>query len=212
MKKKLTKTLALTAAVIIFVGLVIEFRARREFGQGEDALRSGKVDEAVKHFARSLNWYIPFGTAENAAESLTDLGLGLVLEGKNREAANALALARGGLYAARSFYTPRKDIIARVEPVLAKLRARERLGDGAEVEKLARQAMVYLEKMQAPDRPELAPSLAAVLGFFLWFGAVLGLIFRGFGQEGLLSINRSWVWAVLWAAGFSIWIWGMKWS
>ncbi|MFH1139174.1 MAG: hypothetical protein V1816_24090 [Pseudomonadota bacterium] len=212
MKNALVKAVAVILAVLFFMGAVVELRAREETRLAREAQQRGQDDEAIKHFSRALNWYLPLGTAEKAAEALVELGLARAGQGRFESAAKALALARGGLYGAASFYVPRRDLIARVEPVLAELTARAKLGPEAKAEDLQKQARVYLELYQKPSRPGLAPSLAAIFGFALWVGALLRFIFSGFGRGESYPRARAWLWSAPWAVGFTLWLWGMKWA
>ncbi|MBU2546862.1 MAG: hypothetical protein KKB20_00500 [Proteobacteria bacterium] len=199
--------IGLAAALAVLAG-VMEMRAREELARARQARDGSETDLALKHYSRALNWYVPGGAAETAAEDLLELGLARDRAGRAREATLALMRMRSGLYGARSFYLPRRDLIERAEPVLARLRAREKLGPEATEADTARQARVYLDLMRAPGRPAFWPALAASAGFLIWVVSALGFIFRFFGRE-----NRvAWPWAAVWAAGFVLWLWGMKWA
>lgn len=210
-RSRLIQALAGLAAALVILAGVLELRARDELGLARKARSRSDQAEALKHYSRSLNWYVPFGAAETAAEELLDLGLTWEKQGRDKEAALALSRMRSGLYGARSFYTPRPDLISRAEPVLAGLRARAKLGPQAKDSDLDRQAKEYLDLMQRPARPGLGPAAGAVGGFFMWVIAAFVFIARFFKAEAG-GWTRAWPWAAVWAAGFIIWLWGMKWA
>ena len=192
--------------LVILAGL-IEYRARNELAQAREARAGHQVAEAIKHYSRGLIWYLPSGAAETAAEELLDLGLTLEKQGHDQEAARALSLMRAGLYGARGLYLPRRDLIERAEPVLARLRAKAKLGPKASEDDIQRQAGVYLDLMRRPARPGVGPGLAATGGFILWATAVLAFIAVYFGKGG--GIKKAWPWTALAAIGIFFWIWGM---
>ena len=201
---------AVLAAVVFLMGMM-EYRAGRETALARAAAAQGADEEAAKHYTRALNWYVPFGSAETAAEEMLALGLARDQEGRSGEAILYLSRMRSGLYGARSLFTPRPDLIARAEPVLARLRAVQKLGPDAEPSELQAKTDQYLEIMRRPSRPATLPALAAVGGFFLWAAAGLWFIFSffSFKKRGWLS---GWLPAALFALGFAAWIWGMIWA
>lgn len=198
-------------AVLVFLAVLIEVRARSELGLARKAAARSDVRTAMKHYARSLNWYLPFGSAETAAEELLALGLKLASDGRETEAAIALSRMRSGLYGARSLFTPRRDLIAEAEPHLAGLRARARLGGSAAPAELDKKTAEYLAIYRRPARPGTGPALAAVGGFAVWVAAVLVFIGVYYRREREKP-RGAWIWAAVWAAGFILWLWGMKWA
>ena len=211
-RKRVVGILAGFLAVLLALAGMMEYRARVERGLALEALERRDSDGALRHYSRALNWYVPFGTAETAAEELLEMGLKWDKEGRDNEAVLALSRMRSGLYGARSLYTPRRDLISRAEPVLARLRAKAKLGAQAPASDLVRQARIYLDLMQRPARPALGPALAAAGGFLIWVISALVFIARFFSGNGGGSWPRAWPWAAVWAAGFSLWLWGMKWA
>lgn len=209
--KRILTGISIVVLFAAFLAGVIEYRARVEYGKASAALEKGDVDKAVKHFDRSLVWYVPFGTAERAAEELMKIGLDMKSRGKEKDARIVLSRMRSGLYGARSFYTPRMDLIRAVEPDIAELLAREKLGPDADETRIKEQADEYLALLQKPARPELAPAFAASGGFFLWVAAAFGFIFTFF-KDDANSWKKAWPWTLVWGAGFIIWLWGMKWA
>jgi len=200
--------LVVVVAVLI---VMVEARAREELAMAQKAVARADYSEALKHYSRCLSWYLPGGTAENAAGELFKTGLALARQGRDREAGLALDRMRSGLSGARSLFTPRLDLVVKAEPVLARLRAREKLGPKASPSALKNQARVYLEIMRRPSRPAIGPALAATSGFLLWVAAALAFVFAFFRTKGR-TWSRAWPWVVIWAAGFSLWLWGLKWA
>jgi hypothetical protein len=193
----------LIAAVAAGLAGLVEFRARGELSLAREAVRRQEVSGALRHYARALSWYVPWGSAETAAAELLELGLRLKAEGRYEPAFLAFSRMRAGLYGARGLYTPRPDLIARAEPPLAELMARRKLGPEASASDLQVQSRRYLDLLARPAKPNLAPGLAAAGGFLLWVGAVLVFVVR-FSRGG-----RRLPWLLLWAAGFALWLWGL---
>lgn len=209
--RRIIKIAAGLVLVLVVLIVMVEARARMELALAQKAAARADYSGALKHYSRCLNWYLPGGTAETAAEELLETGLARARQGRDHEAALALDRMRSGLYGARSLFTPRLDLIAKAEPVLAQLRAREKLGPQASPSALDGQARVYLEIMRRPSRPAIGPALAATSGFLLWVGAALAFVFAFFRTKGR-TWSRIWPWVVIWAAGFSLWLWGLKWA
>ena len=199
----------LVAAVLLTA--MVEVRARTELSVARGLLAEGRLDEAVKHYGRCLNWYVPFGGAETAAQEMLDLGLNWLKEGRLKEAGLILSRMRSGLYGDRSFFTPRPDLIARAEPELARLRALDKLGPGADSTELEKQAAVYLKLMQRPSRPGTGPALAAAGGFIWWVTALLFFVAGFFGGDQRRR-GRAWLFGIAALAGYAVWLWGMMWA
>jgi len=206
----LSLLLALLAALTALT-VIIELRAGQELRSAEQALARNDTAGAVKHYGRCLNWYVPWGRAETAAERLLALGRSLAGQGREAEAVQALTRMRSGLYGARSLFTPRSDLIAEAEPLLARLRARQKLGPTASPAAVSKQAEIYLDLMRRPARPETGAAAAAAGGFFLWVLSTFFFIKRFFFQEQR-SWARAWPWILVWAGGFGLWLWGMTWA
>ncbi|MBW1711057.1 MAG: hypothetical protein JRG97_14160 [Deltaproteobacteria bacterium] len=208
-KKFLYYFVLVLAALLVMAG-VLEYRARSEVNLARKALDRSEFNESLKHYSRALNWYVPFGAAETAAREMLDLGLKLKSQGRDDDARLTLSRLRSGLYGARSIYTPRVDLIKRAEPHLAELMARAKLGEGAKKPSLEATTRTYLDLFARPSRPQTGPALAAAGGFLIWISGALVFIIRfssfkrGWGQ--------AWPWALVWAAGFIIWLWGLKWA
>jgi len=197
---------ALTALTVI-----IERRAGQELRSAEQALARNDTSGAIKHYGRCLNWYVPWGSAETAAERFLALGRSLAGQGREAEAVQALTRMRSGLYGARSLFTPRPDLIAQAEPLLAQLRARQKIGPDASPDAVSKQAAVYLDLMRRPARPETGAAAAAAGGFFIWVLSTFFFIKRFFFQDQR-SWGRAWPWVLVWAGGFGLWLWGMTWA
>lgn len=203
------KILCLLLPTILVLVLMTEWRSREQIGLAHQAVEELKTDLALKHYARAMNWYLPFGTAETAAEELYKLGTTWAKQGRNREAALALSRLRSGLYGARSFYTPRKDLIAKAEPLLARLRAQSKPDAGSSSESLEKRTTRYLSYLQKPIRPSTPAGLAASFGFLLWVAGVIALIFRFFGQAKTRSDPGIYICGGATLIGLVLWMLGM---
>jgi hypothetical protein len=144
-------------AVVIALAIMMETRARNELALAR-AASAGNIDLALKHYSRCLTWYVPFGTAETAAEELLALGEKWSEAGRIRDAYLAIIRMRSGLYGARWLIVPRQDLLDRAEPLLARLQAQRKLGEAAEkdqIEALSKNTLpcCKLRRGRPPDRP-----------------------------------------------------------
>jgi hypothetical protein len=157
-----------------------------------------------------MAWYLPWGTAETAAEELLTLAVEWDKKGEAWNAELALHRMRAGLYGARSFYIPRKDLIDQADPLLAKLMARRKLGPGASEADVAKQAEAHLAILREPPRPNVIAAAAASFGFLGWIAAVFLFIWARFGEHP--NLRRQWIFSAIWAVCFIIWLWGLKYA
>ena len=146
-------------ALLILTG-ALEYRAGSELKQARDWVNDSDLNQALTHYSRALNWYVPFGSAGKAARELLALGLELKARGDTVHARLALSRLRSGLYGSRSLYTPQHGIIQQAEPHLAELMALAKLSPEAEPSALKAQTRAYLDLLTQPARPATGPSLA----------------------------------------------------
>ncbi|MEE9555836.1 MAG: hypothetical protein V3V76_01145 [Candidatus Adiutricales bacterium] len=199
---------------LIILAVAVEYRAGSELKQARDYVNGSAINQALTHYSRALNWYVPFGSAGKAADELLALGLELKAQGRSAEARLALSRLRAGLYGSRSIFTPRRGIIKQAEPHLAELMALDKLGAKAEPSALKSQTKTYLDLLSKPARPSTGPALAAAGGFLIWTAAVLLFIFRSRaewipGKDTRLQIL---ILASVCGLGFFIWLAGMIWA
>lgn len=195
--------------LLVLIGL-IEYRARSEIRLARESLDQADLGGALKHYSRSLNWYVPWGAAETAAEDLFALGNRLIREGRENDGFKALSRMRAGLYGARSLYVPRMDLIVRAEPVMAELLAQKSSDTPVPPAVIQERSEDYLQLMRQSPRPGVGPAAAATGGFLFWVAAVL-IFIRRFFSGGGGNWRRGAPWAMLAAVGFTLWIWGMAW-
>jgi hypothetical protein len=197
-------------AVVIALAIMMETRARNELALAR-AASAGNIDLALKHYSRCLTWYVPFGTAETAAEELLALGEKWSEAGRIRDAYLAIIRMRSGLYGARWLIVPRQDLLDRAEPLLARLQAQRKLGEAAEKDQIEALSKKHLALLQAPPRPSTGSALAVTLGFLAWITGGLWFISKRYGRE-LRPWRELLPSALLFAAGYVVWLWGMMWA
>ena len=208
-QKKILAAVLISAAVLFgATATLLEFRARAELDLARVAASKPDIERALKHYRRALNWYVPGGTWNRAAEDLLVLAEKLKAEGRDEQALLALSRLRSGLYGARSFYTPRADLLDRINPMIALWRAEAKLGKDADPAELGKLSAEYLNLLTAPLRPETGPALATVFGFIAWVAGCFWFIFLFFDpvRGGFI---RAWPSYLPMAAGFVFWIAGM---
>lgn len=202
---------------IAWAGLM-EFRAKDELTQARQALAKEDQDyeKAVRHYFRALNWYSPVGSSQTAANEFLALSLKLEEQGNRQAAFDALTKLRSALYAARSFYQPRRDILETVDPLLAWSLAEQAVGydrPGRSLDFLAKAAF-YQHIYSSPSLPREIWALAVEVGFWLWVSGVLIFIFWVFNSEAAAltlkaRLARAWYAPAIFGAGYFLWVLGL---
>ena len=200
----------LVFTLFLFVVVLLEYRSQNEISLARESLAKKDTEQTLRHYSRSMAWYLPWGTAETAAEELLALAKEWDAKGEAWHAELALHRMRAGLYGARSFYIPRKDLIDQADPILARLMAKRKLGPNAADTEIAKQTEAMLKILQEPPRPNVVPAAAASFGFLGWIAAVFFFIWARFGEHP--NVRRQWIWSGIWALCFIIWLWGLKYA
>lgn len=194
----------------LMIGLKVFLSARSEFIAGETARAKGDDREAITHYERAMLWYLPVGGyVEPAAEALWEVGLRL--EGKDRQTAlEAFRSLRSGFYAARSFYTPGREWIARSNQKIASLMAQappySEADKKATPEQRAADALAVLE---TPMRPDAGWSIVLEVGFLGWVSGVLLFIATGFTAENRVIPKRGLLLGLWIVFFYALWVVGM---
>lgn len=199
--------------ILIFFSMIylkVFLSSRAEFRTAEAALAKGNDREAIIHYERAILWYLPIGGyVEPSAEALWKLAT--ALEEKDKELAlEAFRSLRSGFYAARSFYTPGKEWIARSDQKIASLMAQELPYSEADkkktVEQRTEEALAILKR---PLKPHTGWSIVLEIGFWGWVAGVLLFIMTGFNAENRVIPKRGLLlggWIVFF---YALWIVGM---
>ncbi|MDR3153638.1 MAG: hypothetical protein LBW85_05030 [Deltaproteobacteria bacterium] len=198
---------------LAFLAVFMEVKASRELSLADALAARGLSADAAVHYFRSLNWYSPLGSSQNAAGRLAALGDSLEAAGDREGACLAFLRLRSALCAARSFYMPRRDLLELANGRIADCLARERLGPAAAPEDLRRERGRFLAIYSAAPVMNEGWYLAAAGGFLIWtLGGVLA-VFRFFKAEPSLPFTRRLHAArapsICFAAGYALWILGM---
>ncbi|WDT76238.1 MAG: hypothetical protein MPW16_03280 [Candidatus Manganitrophus sp.] len=199
--------------ILIFFSMIylkVFLSSRAEFRTAEAALAKGNDREAIIHYERAILWYLPIGGyVEPSAEALWKLAT--ALEEKDKKLAlEAFRSLRSGFYAARSFYTPGKEWIARSDQKIASLMAQELPYSEADkkktVEQRTEEALAILKR---PLKPHTGWSIVLEIGFWGWVAGVLLFIMTGFNVENRVIPKRGLLlggWIVFF---YALWIVGM---
>lgn len=199
--------------ILIFFSMIylkVFLSSRAEFRTAEAALAKGNDREAIIHYERAILWYLPIGGyVEPSAEALWKLAT--ALEEKDKKLAlEAFRSLRSGFYAARSFYTPGKEWIARSDQKIASLMAQELPYSEADkkktVEQRTEEALAILKR---PLKPHKGWSIVLEIGFWGWVAGALLFIMTGFNAENRVIPKRGLLlggWIVFF---YALWIVGM---
>jgi hypothetical protein len=181
-----------------------------EFSAGKAALSARDPRGAVIHFDRALQLYLPWGGASDpAAKELLRIAEEFEARGEKRSALETYRTVRGGLYGARSFYTPHREWISLCDEKIARLMSK--LPPETEKEKGQTEEERYhdaLALMAPPTRPRLTGSLAAVVGLLGWVGGTLGLIWSGLDRRSGMG-RRLLFWGGITLIFYLCWVLGL---
>lgn len=199
--------------ILLFFSMIylkVFLSSRAEFRTAEAALAKGNDREAIIHYERAILWYLPIGGyVEPSAEALWKLAT--ALEEKDKKLAlEAFRSLRSGFYAARSFYTPGKEWIARSDQKIAALMAQEPPYSEADKKKTVEQRTEEaLGILKRPLKPHTGWSIVLEIGFWGWVAGVLLFIMTGFNAENRVIPKRGLLlggWIVFF---YALWIVGM---
>lgn len=214
-KRKLTIILVLFF-LFTLVGMVYR-RSASEYNTALGLQRSGREIEALDHYDRALRWYLPFNYhARRALEAIWEIGENRAREGKTDLALEAYRNLRGGIQGTRSFYTPYRGWLLRVNEKIADMEASleqtSRLSTEAGPEKgvsLEESRRAALDRLNMDHAPSVGWSIVTEVGFVGWVfcAAFLALTMNiGAGDE---RKRKALKWGLLLTVFFAFWLTGM---
>jgi len=196
---------AFVAITLILIWGRTYWGSAENYQAGIKHLEAQDYIKAITFFDRSLHWYTPLNPyIEKSVRHLWEIGLQAEQRGDVRLALIAIRTIRQGFYAARSFYTPGKEWIARCNIKIASLTAKE-----IEERQTGGKAHALPDKSKDTE-PDIFWTLVLEIGFLGWIGAVIGFLAHGLTGEALRLRARP---AIFWGTAviifFSLWIVGM---
>ncbi|MCH8157644.1 MAG: hypothetical protein IID18_07845 [Nitrospinae bacterium] len=204
----------ITAAVLaLAIGTLgkVYWNASSELKQGADAFAQNEYAEAVTHYERSIQWFLPgTGLQDRAAEGFWKTAEHYEKAGEVQNAIDAYRLLRSAFYSTRSFYTPGSDWIVRCNEKIADLTSRLPASAPAEKNKSFEQRKAEaLSILNAPAPPHTGWAFLGVTAFFGWIACAALFIFKGMTRSGGLQTRPG----IFWGSGFlifySLWVLGM---
>ena len=121
------KTIAVNIAAIAVIAIILIwgttwYRQWSQFNKGEKALAAGDYIAAIADYESAIHMYTPGSSlVERSAERLWGIGEGFERSGDQDRALIAFRSLRSSFYAARGFYTPGKEWIARCDAKIGAL-------------------------------------------------------------------------------------------
>lgn len=196
--------LAVIIVAVSFVWLKAFWSSRASFNAGQKYLQSGKHVKAITFFDRSLHWYAPLNPYPfKSAARLWHIGLIAQKSGDIKTALMAVRTIRRGMYAARSFYTPGKDWIARCDSKIASLMAKKPSGPDKDT------TTPPADKKSA--EPRVFWTLVLQVGFFGWILSVCGFLTQALRDPSAarLKSKPAIAWGILFVFFYFLWVIGM---
>jgi hypothetical protein len=207
------KIAALAGVVLLFVVVFMEIKAGRELDLAREFVPRS-AETAIRHYFQALNWYAPWGSSQTAADELLELATKYQKEGQKELAYEAFLRLRGAIHAARSFYTPRRDILAVANVFLANNLADKKLSFTDQKVNREELYSYYLGIYSAEVNFSEFFALIVVISFFGWIYFFIKFLFSFFGDKELWPIKRkivnSKIIIGLFLACYLAWILSMK--
>ncbi|NIQ02694.1 MAG: hypothetical protein GWM98_22000 [Nitrospinaceae bacterium] len=197
-------------AVIVSTGGKIAWNAYDEWDRAE-SLAASQPAQALEHYERVIHWHVPFlPLSHRAAERMWAQAERYEAAGDPENAINTYRVLRGAFYAARSFYTPGKEWIARCNEKIAGLMASRPAYSQEEQGKSVEQRKAeYLALLSEEKPPYPAWALLTEVGFFGWVACAFLFILQGFNPAGGFQTRLALRWAAGWGMFYGLWIWGL---
>lgn len=200
---------------LLFFSLIVLkvfISSRSEYQRAEAAIAKADPLTALTHYERAILWYLPIGGyVEPSASAIWQIATDLESQGEKKDALNAYRSLRSAFIAARSFYTPGLDWIARSEEKIAVLMAAETVYSEADRKKsLEQKTAEALAILRRPMKPNTFWSIMVVVGFLGWASGTLMFIWKAF-REGTTKIRLKpgILWGSVVVVFYALWIIGM---
>jgi hypothetical protein len=189
----------------------IYFNAKNELKLAEDFISKDNPEDAVTHYVRSIQWFVPgLNLQEMAAQGLWDVALKYEAQNDSDNALTAYRLLRGAFYSVRSFYTPGKTWILRCNEKIAFLMAKQPATSESEKAKTFEERLAANWKLltdEKPPRPLWA--MLAICGFFGWIGSALLFIMNAMTKSGGVRKRPALVWSLSFLLFYGLWMLGL---
>lgn len=199
------------AVLILCTLMKIFINASEELQKAEQFLAENKVEEAVTHYERAIEWFIPWMDGpEKAAQGLWKIA-GQYETGNDLEAAvTVYRRLRGAFFSTRSFFTPGKPWIGRCNEKIAGIMAVQPPTSRTERSKTREQRKAEaLTLLSAEKSPLPQWALAGEVGFFGWIVCALLFIFKGMTPGGKLKVRPAAACGAGFFVFYGLWILGM---
>ena len=209
--RKVAWAAGIALAVLGMTFLKVHLSGVKECRQARQDLAAGRTWEAIQGFDRALHWYTPVsGYVRESAEGLWTIGGRAEARGDAEQALIAYRTLRSGFYAARSFYTPGKEWIARCDERITALAATQPDFARRNADLTDEQRRAVVARSLAKDRaPDVFWSVAVEAGFFGWIGCTVAFIWQVLGAKEGWNRRRAALWGLAVAGFYALWIVGM---
>ena len=206
---------SLILSLVLFLVLTtmgkIYLNSNHEFKMAEELVSKNKFAEAVTHYERSIQWYVPgLRLQERAAEGLWEVAQKYETQNDFENAINAYRLLRGAFYSVRSFYTPGKIWILKCNEKIAILMAREPATSDSDKTKSYEERLAENWKLLSSEKPPKPFwAMVAVFGFFGWIACTVFFIIYAIKKSGEIQTRPALIWGGGFVLFYSLWIAGL---
>lgn len=230
-KRKVTVIIILFFAATLAAKAYVRSAAEHKLAKSLQS--AGKEQESMEHYELALRWYLPFNPhSRKSLEAMWEIGVNLEKGGKEPQALGAYRSIRGAILGVRSFYTPYRGWLKRVNARIATIEgstkpysvedgaayqkksagqghtgkeypSAQKEEDGASIAQREKEASALLAEDKAPS---VGWSAATEIGFVGWVLCAVGLALAMSKGARIGRERRAFTWGVLLTLFFALWL------
>lgn len=183
----------------------------RQLRAGEEALRAGRREEAIRSLGRAARMYTPGGgPSARALAQLRELAEQADGRGEHALALLAWREVRSAILATRSFYVPQQALLQQANARIARLLA-DLEEDDPELRREPLQARLawHARVLDRDEMPRTGFVLLALMGTALFIGSGFGLALRTLDPTGRIALRPALRCGALALVGFLLMVLGL---
>jgi hypothetical protein len=209
MVKKALPYILFILIALVMIWIRVAVGAQKEADAGTSALAQNDLNGAIHHFDRGIHWYFPgSGSVAKSIDGLMEIAGKYAANEDTESELYTWRILRSALYSVRHVRQPYPDVIATCDEKIATLMAMKKGEPGTEsFESEKQKRYAQLTKKVGP---KTGYALLAEAGFFGWVIFALLFIWLGVRPDRGFHGKRAFVFGLLFAASYLVWILGLS--
>lgn len=208
--RRIARGLAITGVLLLVIAVRVVTASRSELAEADRLRERGEVEGSISHYRRAARWYAPGNPySTSALDALAAIALHAEEAGDRELALAAWRSVRGAILAARSFYVPHAERLARADEHIATLMAAlpPPPMDAEQTEEERR--ATHLALLRGAPRPSVLWGVVALVGLGTWIAAALAFLTRAVDEDDRVIGAQARVWGTVWILGFGSFLLGL---